>query len=86
MNLLRSAACAVALALLVGCGTGVDAGACREAATAQVEAEQAWSASLEAHAAAHEAHEEHESIEDHTNSSRVDLVVATEATRRACGG
>ena len=76
----------MALALLVGSGDGVDAGECRDAATAQVEAEQAWSALLEAHAAAHEAHEEHEAVDDHTMSSRVDLVVATEATRRACGG
>lgn len=77
----------VALVLLAGCGGDVDAGACRDAAIAQAEAEAAWSALFDAHATAHETTEvhEHPDTEAQRMAARVDLIVATEATRTACG-
>ena len=78
--------CAVVLVVLLsGCGTGVDADECRDAATAQAEAETAWTSALDAHAAEHETGQEHEGVEDQLMVSRVDLIVANEETRRACG-
>ncbi len=78
----------VALAVLLsGCGTGEDAAGCRDAATAQVEAEIAFAEAFEAHQAAHldETGDHPEEVEDQLMANRVDLIVANEETRRACG-
>jgi len=85
----RLPACVAALVLLAGCvvSEGVDASECRNAATAQAQAEVAWSATLDAHATAHEITEvhEHPNTEVQQMAARVDLIIAIEATRAACG-
>ena len=82
-------ACIAALTLLAGCvvSEGVDASECRDAATAQAEAEAAWSAALDTHTTAHENTEAHEhpNTEAQQMAARVDLIIASEATRAACG-
>ncbi len=89
MTPFRLSACVVALTLLAGCvvSEGVDASECRDAATAQAEAEAVWSASFDAHAIAHETTEvhEHPNTEAQQMAARVDLIIATGATRAACG-
>ena len=96
MTPLRPACAVVVLTLLSGCGDGADTEACRAAATAQVKAEQAWGLAIEDHNAAHEqaGHADHTptatfgdhlELEERLTVTRVDLVVATEATRQACG-
>lgn len=79
----------IALTVLVllfsaACGREGNTASCQATATKQAEAELAWSSSLEAHAAAHETGQEHSAVEEQTFVSRVALIVATEATRRAC--
>ena len=82
----RNAFAAVVLPLLLaGCGNGVDAGECRDAATAQAETEQVWASVIEAHNAAHnDESADHAELDGLLFTSRVDVIVATEATRRAC--
>ncbi len=96
MAQLRAAWAVVALTVLAGCGGGADANACRVAAIAQAEAEQAWGLAIEDHNTAHEqlehsgntdtaSFENHLELEDRLTATRVDLIVATESTRQACG-
>ncbi len=77
---------AVSLSLaLASCGGSVSASECRAAATAQAAAEDAYVAAITVHDAAHAASsDEHPDTDDQTFTSRVDLIVATEATRGAC--
>lgn len=71
---------------LTACGNSVDAGECHDAAIAQAVAEQAWASVIETHNAAHiDSMDEHPELEGALLSSRVDVILATEATRRACG-
>ena len=74
--------------VLVSCGGGgggSSASERRAAATAQAMAEDAYVAAITAHDAAHAASsDEHPDTDDQTFTSRVDLIVATEATRGAC--
>ncbi|MXW77009.1 MAG: hypothetical protein F4Z58_13410 [Acidimicrobiaceae bacterium] len=77
----------VVLALAItACGNNVDSGECNDAATAQAVAEQAWASVIEAHNAAHiDSTDEHPELEGALLSSRVDVIVASEEPRRACG-
>ena len=78
-------AVAVLPLLLAACGNGVDAGECRDAATAQAETEQVWASVIEAHNAAHgDESGDHAELDGLLFASRVDVIVATEATRQAC--
>lgn len=71
--------------LLAGCGNGVDTGECREAATAQAETEQVWASVIEAHNTAHGNEQiDHDELDELLFTSRVDVIEATEATRKAC--
>ncbi len=86
---IRSAALAtVAFSLaLVSCsdGAGVSASECLAAATAQAAAEDAYLAALRTHDEVHTVgNDDHPDTDDQTFTNRVDLIVATEATRRAC--
>ena len=70
---------------LASCGGGVSASECRAAANAQAEAENAYITAITAHDAAHTlGNDDHPDTDDQTFTSRVDLIVATEATRGAC--
>ncbi len=70
---------------LASCGGGVSASKCRAAATAQAQAEDAYIATIAAHEEAHTAgNDDHRDIDEQTLTRRVDLIVATEATRQAC--
>ncbi len=91
MTRLKSACAVLALSgLLAGCGNGVNADACRDAATEQAEAEAAWGLVIEEHTTAHIADADHSEIADHSDiearllSGRVDAIIAAESTRRAC--
>ena len=70
--------------LLAGCGNGVNADACRDAATAQAEAEAAWGLVIEEHATAHTTDADHSDLEARLLSGRADAIIAAESTRRAC--
>ena len=73
---LASASCA---------GGGSSASECRAAAETQALAEDAYVAAITAHEEAHAAgSDDHPDTDDHTFTRRVDMIVATEATRRAC--
>ena len=85
MTRLRSACAVLALlGLLAGCGNGVNADACRDAATEQAEAEAAWGLVIEEHTTAHIADADHSEVEARLMSGRVDAIIAAESTRRAC--
>ena len=76
---------AVLLSVLAGCSNSEDAGECRDAATTQAETEQVWASVIEAHNAAHnDESADHAELDGLLFTSRVDVIVATEATRRAC--
>ena len=71
--------------LLAGCSGGPDTGACRDAATAQAEAERVWASIVEDHSAAHVNETgDHPELDGLLISARVDMIIAVEATRRAC--
>lgn len=77
---------AIALSLLLAsCGDGRSSSECRSAATAQAEAEAEYLAALEAHQVEHATgNSNHPEMDDRTFTSRVDMIIATEATERAC--
>ncbi len=72
--------------VLVSCGgVGSSASECRSAAAAQAVAEDAYVSAITAHDEAHAAGSaDHPDTDDETFTRRVDLIVAAEATRRAC--
>lgn len=76
----------VILALaLVSCSDGGSASECRARALAQVHAEDAYTAAFTAHEEQHSAgNDTHPDSDDLMIAVRVDLIVATEATRNAC--
>lgn len=77
-------ALAVSSLVMAGCGDDVSASGCRAAAVAQAEAENVYFVVLSAHEEAHAAGDDsHPGTEDPL-AARVDLIVATEATARAC--
>lgn len=78
--------CAVLVSsgLLAGCGNGVSADACRDAATAQAEAEAAWGSVIEEHSTAHNTDADHSELDARLLSGRADVIIAAESTRRAC--
>ncbi len=81
----RALAAVVLSLVLVSCGGGVSASECRSAAAAQAMAEDAYVAAITAHDEAHAMGDvDHPDSDDETFTRRVDLIVAAEATRRAC--
>ncbi len=83
----RALAAVVLSLVLVSCGggSGVSASECRSAAAAQAIAEDAYVAAITAHDEAHAMGDvDHPDSDDETFTRRVDLIVAAEATRRAC--
>ncbi len=79
----------VCLALVaVSCGGGGSVSECRAAAMAQAVAEDAYIAALTAASGDHDhapsSDHDHAEIDEQVITSRVDVIVATEATRRAC--
>ena len=76
----------VALSLmLAGCSGGVSTSGCHAAAVAQAEAEDAYLAAIAAHDEAHAfGTDAHPDTDDETMARRVELIIATESTARAC--
>ena len=80
----RSAALVATLVLALASGGG-SASECRAAAVAQAEAENVWGSAIEAHNAAHEtSDQDHPGVDERLLSSRVEMIIASEAVRRAC--
>ncbi len=69
--------------VLSACGGGSSA-ECRKVATAQAESERTWATAIEAHNAAHAEAADHLELEEQLLVSRVEVIIATESTRRAC--
>ena len=87
MSTRSGALASISLSLvLTGCGgSGMSATDCRAAAAAQAQAEDAYVAAITAHEQAHTAgNDDHSDIDEQTLTRRIDLIVATEATYRAC--
>ena len=76
----------VALSLaLASCSGGWPTSDCRAAATAQAEAEDVYLAAYAAHAADHaKGNDDHADSDDQLTTSRIDRILAREATARAC--
>ena len=82
---LTIAAVVLPLALASCGGDSVSASECRAAATAQALAEDAYLAALRTHDEAHTVgNDDHPDTDDQTLTRRVDMIVAVEATQRAC--
>lgn len=74
----------VACLVSVACGSE-NVSQCRNSAQAQAEAENAWSSELEAHRLAHvQESNDHAGSHEELTALRVNVIVATAATQRAC--
>ena len=69
---------------LASCSDSWPTAACRAAATAQAEAEDIYLAAYAAHAADHATGNDHDHSDDQLTTSRIDRILAGEATARAC--
>lgn len=75
----------MALVFLAGCSNSGGAAACRDAASAQAIAEQAWASAIEAHNGAHASELlDHPDLEEQLMTGRIEVIITTEETRKAC--
>ena len=75
----------VLVLVLTGCGGEWPSAACRDAAAAQAEAEEAYLTVYAAHAVEHAAgSDDHAEYDQRLLTSRIDRILADEATARAC--
>lgn len=81
----RCLAALAAVFLLALAGCGASASSCRAAAVSQAHAENVWGSAIEVHNEAHESGDlDHSAVDEQLLNSRVDLIIASEAVRRAC--